>query len=501
MACENKAIQTSGFIAESEHSSQSLLSHASQSDSLGLSPSESPERFPQQRHFPREHTSVISTAPDQSLIGPNLDDIAQSTSEMHIPRQDKEHSSGETYNLVEEAENEGLIQEDIGMHNDPPYTTGNAQVVMTNDGSRDCLALLLTFEMVAKINQIAIRARRLEFISCRLNEVKQDLRSSQNMVEYKQDALQDTKDQAEIARIHEEINNNQQRVAEARTCMDDLEEEIITLTANLGYSRDQSQEMLEGPLENAGLLDIPDPETRGEDVPAFESDYGGEADTNGPVADAIGPFGVHEEFIGPGVDEIGRQAARKDLEAKRDTLMVVDEAFDHRQEHLAEDKAEYRRSVQEGACSLTETEFDLLALEDFRTMTADLRNAQEAFEESFKHAKQLGALEEGDAHYQESVFSDCNGGYPLSMEDAMMVTAPSARIFSWQDAMKKREDGHRWGGTELEPWADPELDPKSPEMEDCEIRSAAISDSWSCVDHSRNRRRIDRWREVAGRVK
>ncbi|KAL8951525.1 MAG: hypothetical protein Q9222_002496 [Ikaeria aurantiellina] len=412
---------------------------------------------------------------------------------MRIPRQNMGSDSRET------CENERFVQEDVKMHDDPPYTTGDAQVVMTNDGSRDCPALLLTSEMVAKISQVATRARRLEFINRRLKEVKRDLTSSQNMVEYKQDALQDTNDQAEIARIHEDIDSNQQLVAKARKSMDDLEEEIVTLTANLGYSRDQSQEMLEGPLESAGLLDIPDPETGGEKVPSFESGYSDEPDVNQPVADMFELYGGHEDFTEADSDETGRKAARNDLEAKREALMLVDEAFEHRQEHLAEDKAEYRRRVKEGTCSLTETEFDLLGLEDFRNMTADLRNAQEAFEESFKHAKQLGALEEGDAHYQESVFSDYNGGYPLSMEDAMMGSAPSAHIFAWQDSMEQRQDGCWSGGTELEPWADPDLDPEPLEMEDCDVKSAAISDSWSCVDHSRNRRRIDRWREIAGR--
>ncbi|KAL8720438.1 MAG: hypothetical protein Q9225_002696 [Loekoesia sp. 1 TL-2023] len=391
------------------------------------------------------------------------------------------------------------VVQDVEMSDGPPYTDGEAQVVLANDGRQNCLELLLTSDMVAKINQIATRSRRLEFITRRLKQAKREIASEENMIDYKTDALQDTDDQAEIARIHEEIDKIQKRIVEATKCINTLEEEIDTLTINLAYSREQSQEIFEDVLGRMDLLDVPEPEFAKEVDPAGEPDFGAEPAWVEEEVDTPGRKHGDEAPVSERLDEANRRTARDDFEHRRNILITMDEAFEHRQENLAEEKAEYRRRVREGTCHITQTEFDLLALEDFRKMTADLRDAQEAFEESFKRAKQLGVLDERDAHYQESVFSEWSGGYPLSLESAMRGSAPTKNITHWQESMEKSGNETLWGGTGLEPWGNPDLEPEAQKLDDCDIKSVAISDSWSCVDWSRNRRRIDQWREIAGR--
>lgn len=389
--------------------------------------------------------------------------------------------------------------QDVEMSDGPPYTDGQAQIVLANDGHKDCLAILLTSEMVAKISQIATRSRRLEFITRRLKQVRREIASEENMLEYKNDALQDTDDQADMTRIGEEIDKIQQRIAEAAICINPLEEEIDTLTVNLAYCREQSQEVFEEVLGRMDLLDTLEPELAQEVGTTRELEYNAGPDpAQGRIEATMSDRG-NEIPTSAKLDNADRQAARDDFEYRRNVLITMDEAFEHRQENLAEEKAEYRRCVREGTCHITQTEFDLLALEDFRKMTADLRDAQEAFEESFKRAKQLGVLDERDAHYQESVFSEWSGGYPPSMEIAMKGSAPTKSITYWQEEVKESANETRWGGTGLEPWSDPDLKPEAATTEDCDLQSVAISDSWSCVDWSRNRRRIDQWREIAGR--
>ncbi|KAL8932304.1 MAG: hypothetical protein Q9211_006392 [Gyalolechia sp. 1 TL-2023] len=393
----------------------------------------------------------------------------------------------------------GTAAQDVEMSDGPPYTDGQAQVVLANDGLKDCLAILLTAEMVAKVSQIATRSRRLQFLTKRLKQVQREIASEENMLEYKNDALQDTDDQAEMARIDKEIDKIQQRIAEARIRIDPLEEEIDTLTVNLAYCREQSQEVFEEALGRMDLLNVLEPGLAQEFDPAGELDYNTRPDSAQERIQTTWSDRGNEIPISVTLDNVERQAAKDDLEYKRNVLITMDEAFEHRQENLAEEKAEYRRRVREGNCHITQTEFDLLALEDFRKMTADLRDAQEAFEDSFKRAKQLGVLDERDAHYQESVFSEWSGGYPLSMEIAMKGSAPTKSITYWQEGVDLNPDEIRWGGTELEPWSDPDVKPEATKMEDCDLQSVAISDSWSCIDWSRNRRRIDQWREIAGR--
>lgn len=438
----------------------------------------------------RRHSLARPDHTDDSLHPSNSTEaVEEMTSEDQIVRVQREGSQAQ--------EN----AKDADMLDGPPYTEGDAQIVLSNDGSKDCLALLLTSELVAKINQIATRSQRLEFVNRSLKRVKLEITTEENMLEYKTDALQDTNDQAKIAHINEEIENTQKCLAAAVKCVEALEDEKMTLTANLEFSREQSQEMIENVLGRNDLLEVPDPELGGETDPTGMSVYSveqrfsqeGRQDTEGRKGS--------QDAISVEFDDVVRRTAKQDFEEKRDILITLDEAFEHRQENLAEEKAEYLRRVRDGTCDLSPTDFDLLALEDFRRMTTNLKEAQEAFEESFKRAKQLGVLDERDTYYQESVFSEWSGGYAMSMEQAMVGSAPTQRIGYWQESIDPSQERAAWGGTELEPWADPDLEPEIPKIEDCDIRSVEISDSWSCVDWSRRRRRIDRWREIAGRDK
>ncbi|KAL8697888.1 MAG: hypothetical protein Q9201_006874 [Fulgogasparrea decipioides] len=86
---------------------------------------------------------------------------------------------------VQAALEQDLGVKDAQMLDGPSYTDGDAQIVMANDGLKDCLALLLTAEMVAKVNQVATRARRLECITGSLRKAKQEVTSAENMIEYK----------------------------------------------------------------------------------------------------------------------------------------------------------------------------------------------------------------------------------------------------------------------------------------------------------------------------
>ncbi|KAL9009471.1 MAG: hypothetical protein Q9173_005504 [Seirophora scorigena] len=392
------------------------------------------------------------------------------------------------------------VLEDHKVSGGPAYTDGAPRVIKARDGVKDCLALLLTSELVAEINQISTRSKKLELLTISLKKAKRELRSDENMLEYSYDSLQDIDGQAQLERVNEEIEEIQERIADARNRVKTLEDEVATLTINLAHSRYRCEELLEGALGNVDLLDIPAPEL------AMQMDHAGEAEQCGIDA-AAGEAHTwraesshrDEATIQRELTETTRRAARANFETKREILVSMDEAFEHRQEGLAEEKAEYHRCVREGICHITQTEFDLLALEDFRKMTANLREAHEAFEESFKQAKQLGALDEGDAHYQESVFSDWSGGYALSMEKAMVGSAPTKNIACWQAGVEQSLEGEPWRNPGSEACANPDSNHEAQGLEDCDLQSVAISDSWSCVDWSRNRRRIDRWRAIAGR--
>ncbi|KAL8848035.1 MAG: hypothetical protein Q9221_006940 [Calogaya cf. arnoldii] len=464
-------------------------------DSGTISASSTPLKAVDEIHAPNEHSKASLEMPQQSPARSYYDDGSVPSFDDKAADEVMDVDSQSMQNPEDYFEGKELLARNTIMTNGPPYTEGEAQIVRASDGSKDCLTLLLTQEMVTKISQIATRSRRLEFIRKDLRKMKREVESEKNMVEYKTDAIQDTNDQAKIAQINEEIGHTQKRLAAAVKCVDAIEDEIMTLTDNLAFAREQCQEMLEDVLVREDLLEVPDLEVAREVDPTMScgSNYSVEQSVIREGAQAVEIQGGEEGTISVQLEDVVRRTAKENFEEKRNIFYTLDEAFEHRQENLAAEKAEYLRRVQEGTCDLSQTEFDLLALEDFQKLTANLRHAEEEFEEAFKRAKQLGVLDEHDAYYQQSVFSEWSGGYPMSMEHAMVDCAPIKRIGYWQDRIDESQ------GTGLEPWGNPELDPEDRAMEDCDIRSVAISDSWSCVDWTRNRRRIDRWRELAGR--
>ncbi|KAL8736740.1 MAG: hypothetical protein Q9166_000106 [cf. Caloplaca sp. 2 TL-2023] len=450
-------------------------------------------------HSYREHYghSLEKQLPSPARSNPEKASLYALSSRSAIDEMDVE--SQMTQHQTENAKEQEPTEKDADVLDGPPYTKGGARIVLANDGMKDCLALLLTSEMVAKISQIATRSRRLEYINHNLEKVKHQITSNETILECKNEELQDMNDQAETARVNEEIDNTQKCLEAAAKRADELEDERETLSDNLSFSREQSQEMFEDVLFNMGLLEVVEPEA------AREAVYPGDLECSmAQIADQERRYKTEisnrdEEIISVEFDEVVRRTTKEEFEEKRNILITLEQAFEHRQEDLAADKAEYLRRVREGTCDLSQTEFDLRALEDFRRMTTDLKNAEEVFEDTFKRAKQLGVLDDHDRYYQQSVFSEWSGGYAMSMEHAMVGSAPIKRIGYWQETLDQSQDERSWGGTELEPWSVPDFEPDAPDIEDCDLQSVAISDSWSCVDWSRNRRRIDRWREIAGR--
>ncbi|KAL8686812.1 MAG: hypothetical protein Q9224_005329, partial [Gallowayella concinna] len=347
-----------------------------------------------------QHGGLVLERPQQSPTGSDHRDTSLHASDSRATVEEMDVDNQVVHSEADDPQPQEQSRQDAEAPDDPPYTEGEAQIVLVSDGSKDCLALILTSEMVAKISQIATRSRRLEFVDRNLRKVKREITSEENMVEYKRDALQDTNDQAKIAQINEEIENTRRCLAAAAKCLDALEDEKVTLTTNLDFSREQSQEMFEDVLGRNDLLEVSDPELAGEANPVGESVYSAEQDASQGRPYETEAQDNSEAAISLEFDDVVRRTAKKEFEERRNILITLDEAFEHRQENLAEEKAEYLRRVREGTCDLSQTDFDLLALEDFRRMTTNLKDAQEAFEESFKRAKQLGILDEHDAYYQ-----------------------------------------------------------------------------------------------------
>ncbi|KAL8738458.1 MAG: hypothetical protein Q9190_008004 [Brigantiaea leucoxantha] len=377
--------------------------------------------------------------------------------------------------------------EDQQLDESPPFTNGPARVIMANDGSGDCLALLLTAEMVEKVNQIAIRSRRFEHLQNAHNKALIDEIHHENTLNYKKEELDESSEEKRSAELQLQIQEHEVGLTRARTRTYRLKTEVEILTMNLAYTRDQSQEILETALGEMDLLEPPDLE-----LVELLGDSQTKSNSHQACNDELTATDNQSQSssMDADSDEVHRKNVREDFEEKRRVMLELEEAFDNRNKNLSEEKLEYRQRVREGTCHYTETEFDLLAVQDFQELTRCFRDAEEAFEASYREARKLKVLNHQDALYQESGFSDWQGGYPLSFENEMAASAPVGKIVRWLDSLPLMDEAEAEDEMEIER-----------EIEVWDGESAAVSGSWSCVDVSRNRRRIDVWRKITRRAR
>ncbi|KAL9611128.1 MAG: hypothetical protein Q9167_004208 [Letrouitia subvulpina] len=454
--------------------------------------------------------SIPSCTTSNSNRSPQLDrrkhDLLENslteTTEPKTPKNSVSYASSSSHELYPETSsgksasincNENNIAqgefEDKGLHVHPPYAKGPLRVIMANDGYENCLAVLLNAELVDKVNQIAARSRRLDQIETKLNIAAQKESMHRDLLKYKEEVFDESEDDKVLQKLQLEMGQHQELMAEARKLRESLEERRKTLRLNLAYSRDQSQEMLEVALDPMDLLGDPEAELEEEEDSYHHSDS--EISRVSKENASTGCDRSQTSTIDFDLDEVYRNTVKECYANRKRAIIDIETAFDSREENLAEERAEYQRRVREGTCFYTQTEFDILAVQDFQELTQSFKEAEHAFEEAYKEARALKVLDHQDAHYQESNFSYGSGGYPSSVEDAAKRSAPTSRIHRWLRQLPTLEELSTNGevNIELQLQAD----------EECEIASAAISGSWSCVDLSRNRKRIDHWREITGR--
>lgn len=224
------------------------------------------------------------------------------------------------------------MAETKGLGNAPPYTDGPSRIVQANDGIKDCLALLLTPDLVADLNQITHDTRTLEKkhgelerieskivgLSCRLDIAKETIRNP---------SYQDRAEEMQLA-----LEILQLRKQEAEERKSQLNIELIPVESSLKLSRNQSQGILEEALLEACLLDPPEPES-----PTSFHDVDDDTSAGG-YSDAPSIY----EGTEPTIEQHLLREARMDVIESYDTLRTYQARFDNRQADYRQELADLR---------------------------------------------------------------------------------------------------------------------------------------------------------------
>ncbi|KAI4139090.1 MAG: hypothetical protein L6R39_006473 [Caloplaca ligustica] len=375
---------------------------------------------------------------------------------------------------------------------------GQSQVVVTEFNGRPHLAILVTQGMIDDLNTMAEYNAKLDRLEGKLEAAKDKVALANIDVRYFEEAIEETDSQEKIDEFREKLERCQSTLPANTKRRDKLQTFADTYNIHIKCHANECLGTLQEVLTDGGVLQTHFERDQWEPRDEVEEKNGAEQIDGSSPGDA--PFYYDDITISDASDismeELHRRAVYEEVRQKYRAYCLAEHQYDNRHEEYAVQVARFRQQERDGECSITRTEFDRFDLDVTRELANDMAAAEEAYEDAVARRNKLGLVPGSD---QESGFpTDEYDGYPLSWENEGIASAPTAFIDDWLQDIPEVEnfpditDLSQAGGYEFEP-------KDQQDMDDWDVRTAQLSDTWSCRDLTRNRRRIDRWNAVTGR--
>lgn len=252
-----------------------------------------------------------------------------------------------------------------------PYTDGETRMVMIKDGGKDCWAMLVSQEMVDHINFAKQQRRAIEKRESAVDEAATEVVTIQVSIEEVEDKV-DLAGAQETGQLREELERLGIMLRQAKDRRDALQEDIESYQSGFECSKSTTQRMVEDALEEAGLLDPPEP-----DSPPRST--AGSMNETAEYGEETAPSNDNESVAmteAPTEEELLRRAACEDWDKSRRAQRDAQIAFDGRKESYGQMKFDRHRG--EGGMDYTRSEFDVE--HDFKYVQQLTRNLREADE-------------------------------------------------------------------------------------------------------------------------
>lgn len=358
-------------------------------------------------------------------------------------------------------------------------TEGSSRIVMANDGTKDCMALLVSEELIRELNYITEETRKLEIAERKLSKATRDARNAEReaqAIEAEVAEAESTKNPELVKDLLESIETQTKIFDEKTARKGSLSSLVFIHRQNLKHGQNVFQDIFRNALRGIELPSLPtnEIENLGPSV-AVEDDQ-----------ESIAESETDESIVS--VDKLFRRNASHDIMTAGYALRQRRAQFDNRQNDYESELERFQFARANGTTSCTQTLFDCLAFEGVQQLTRALINAEADQESVLERARALGILQ--NEYDQESNFiSDISDGYHESEEASLQAAVDRTFIRSWTDNIVHSPPEELEELQELEEGQEPD---------EWEAKTIGISDSISVVDYSRNRERIDRWREFCG---
>lgn len=346
------------------------------------------------------------------------------------------------------------------------YVDGPARFIAAKDGSKSCLALLVTEQFIIESAKLFEYRGRLITIQSSLGDLSTQNRISEQAIERAKKSLESAnggasqeKSQANIERQEALLQKNRQRKNE-------LERERVDLRTGIDVARAHTDWVLEEAMKTENLLKpkercvphVVDEPEQDEGVLSWQDDVSSRQPTE-PEEDS---------------ELLYRRKVYDDLSDRRVELDRAQFEFDNQEREYDVQLQEYKRRYQEGRTTTTRSEFDRRIFVRARNLTGHLVKAEEAFEEASKRERALDAAMDDDGDHGSA--SDEQKAVCISSVDRKYIETWRARIAPHGYLEK----------------------PDLVDFYDVDDGLVDIGDSWSAVDQDESRKSIDQWQRMNG---
>lgn len=377
----------------------------------------------------------------------------------------------------------------------PQFTEGPARFIVVSDGSKDCLALLVTETLVAKSRDLYEDSHHLSGKQGPLQQVRRAARNAEASIDLVKESLEVVESQEQADELGEFGRKRELELAEARQRKLEVEEGARLLESNIAASRAYTQWVVETAMGGANLLEPHRPLTPFTAADAEDDEHPNEIynqphnenDVQNAAQDADVPkqqalVSANDAEVPASSDEASadedsiRQAAWEDYNEKLETFHKVQAIFDDRQQAYETNLAKYQDGVRTGIYKMSRSEFDCNRVRHGQKITRALIDAEEAFDAAKAYAKAVGAT--GSDYQQTNSF----GNYEESMPESQMASYNASRDFS---------DIYTWMAN-VPGTGDPD-DFEPGEIDDWDAKEIDQTDSISQIDFEEYRKLIDQW--------
>lgn len=377
----------------------------------------------------------------------------------------------------------------------PRFTKGSARFILANDGSEDCMALLVNDTLIQQLRDLFQYNRDLDIKQGPLEYAQRNACDIESSIKDAQESLTTAESQEKADRFQAIVEQRESELIRACKSRDKKEKQYRLVERKVASARDYTQYALETAMEEANLLGpgLPTQDARdSNDESHDQSDYESSDEFSKKSEDFSrrGSDASGNHNVGATESEILCRAACEDLSQKCDLLQRFQDAFDSQGAQYGVDLAKYQQGFENGTFNFSRTEFDRRKVDSGRKLTRALIDAEADFEEAKGHALALGAIASSyGGSFEEGTYEE---SFPENQIASYLANKDWGFVHKWQQNLLSPDmmDDPNW-----------ESNAELVEVDEWDAGEVNIEDSLSAIDFDEHGKDIDYWREECGRLR